>query len=531
MLQINNITFSYPGEKPLLQNVTFSAGPGLTCITGKNGSGKSTLFGLITGRLQPQSGSIFCSEEPWLLPQSIGMYQSKTIGQITGLDYHPEVEELYYSDKADPEDFIREFENASYQPQYEKILKNANIRPRHHNEQCTTLSNGEVMRLLIASMAAQGAKILLLDEPTNHLDKSAKKQLLDTIYKTRKTFLVITHDRFLLDAAKQIIEIEDGSCTVYTGNYDLYKSVKYQQQEALIREFENTGSELRKLVKNSAEALERQAKGNKKGKHAAQKSSVPRIMRNKMKQSGEETLASLHKKFEEKISARQEKLHQLKEQISAPVYIKPDIGTASSGTASVIASATEVNFSYAGTPLWKKPVTFVLRKHRRLHLQGSNGSGKTTLIRLLLGELTPSEGEIHFSAKKVFYLDQTTSMINDEETLLDNLKRASEFKRAEHELRIIAGRMKFYGELVFRQAESLSGGEKMRLALAMLISSAQQPDLLILDEPMNNLDLATQEILADVVRQYQGAVLCITHDTFFPDAAGLKETLDLDKHI
>ncbi|MCC6550017.1 MAG: ABC-F family ATP-binding cassette domain-containing protein [Ignavibacteriaceae bacterium] len=531
MLQINNITFSYPGELPLLQKVTFSAGPGLTCITGKNGSGKSTLFRLITGELQPQYGSITCAEQPWLLPQTIGKYKSRTIGQLTGLDYHLEVEERYYAGKAEPEDFIYEFENVSYQPQYDTILKNANIRPRQHSEKCKALSNGELMRLLIASMTAQGTNILLLDEPTNHLDKSARMQLLDTIYKTRKTFLVITHDRFLLDAAKQIIEIEDGACTVYTGNYDLYKSVKQNHQEALIREFENTSSELRKLAKNSAEVLERQAKGNKKGKHEARKSNVPRIMRNKLKQSGEQTLASLHKKFDEKIAAKQEKLQRLREQISAPVYIKPDISMASSGAASVIVSAAEVNFSYGPEPLWKKPVTFVLRKYGRIHLQGSNGSGKTTLIRLLLRELDPQKGDIHFSAKSVFYLDQSTGMINDEETLLENLKRASEYKRPEHELRIIAGRMKFYGELVFRKAESLSGGEKMRLALAMLISSAQQSDLLILDEPMNNLDLATQEILAGVVRQYQGAVLCITHDTFFPEAAGLTESLDLDKHI
>lgn len=531
MLQINNITFSYPGEKPLLTDITFSAGPGLTCITGKNGSGKSTLFKLIAGKLQPRSGSITCSERPWVLPQNLRRYRSATLGEITGLDYHLEVEERYYSGRADAADFIYEFENISYQPRYEQILKNANIKPRPRTDVCKTLSSGELMRLLIAAMAAQGTKILLLDEPTNHLDKAAKTKLLDTIFSTRKVFLVITHDRFLLDAARQIIEIEDGASTIYTGNYDLYLSVKQTHQEALKRDYENTGSELRKLIKSSSEILDRQAKGSKKGKKAAEKAGVPRIMKNKMKQSGEETLASLSKKFEEKISSRQERLHQLKEQISTPVYIKPDIGTASSGTASVIASAADVNFSYGSTPLWKKPVTFVLRKHDRMHLQGSNGSGKTSLINLLLGKLTPSEGRIQFSAKSVFYLDQSTSMIDEEKTLLANLQQASGFSRPEHELRVIAGRMKFYGELVFRQAGSLSGGEKMRLALAMLISSARQPDLLILDEPMNNLDLATQEILAEVVKQYQGAVLCITHDTFFPEAAGLTSGLDLDKHI
>lgn len=531
MLRLNNITFSYPGEKPLLTDITFSAGPGLTCITGKNGSGKSTLFKLITGRLHPQSGSITCAEQPWLLPQNISRYRSATIGKITCLDYHLEVEERYYSGRADQSNFIYEFENISYQPKYEKILKNANIKPRPQSDKCKTLSSGELMRLLIASMAAQSTKILLLDEPTNHLDRPAKTKLLDTIYNSRKTFLVITHDRFLLEAARQIIEIEAGTCTVYTGNYALYISVKRTHQEALQRDFENTGSELRKLIKNSAEILERQAKGNKKGKNAAEKGGVPRIMKNKMKQSGEQTLASLGRKFDERISQKQQKLRQIKEQTEAPVYIKPDIGLSASGAASVIASATDVNFSYGSTPLWKKPVTFVLRKHDRIHLQGSNGSGKTSLINLLLGSLTPSEGQIQFSAKSVFYLDQSTSMIDDQKTLLANLQQASGLSRPEHELRIIAGRMKFYGELVFRQADSLSGGEKMRLALAMLISSARQPDLLILDEPMNNLDLATQEILAEVVKQYQGAVLCITHDTFFPEAAGLNETLNLDEHL
>ncbi|MDR0692786.1 MAG: ATP-binding cassette domain-containing protein, partial [Prevotellaceae bacterium] len=234
------------------------------------------------------------------------------------------------------------------------------------------------------------------------------------------------------------------------------------------------------------------------------------------------TAAGLKEKHEEIISSHQAKLSGLKQQQGAMRDLKIDFDHTSIHPGKLLIEARQINFAYRPeSPLWKKPLDFTLYSHDRIHLLGDNGAGKTTLIKLLTGSLCPSCGTIRRADFQWIYLDQDYTQVNAACSIEELAATHNRQHLAVHEVRLRLNRFLFPSNTWDKPCHALSGGEKLRLYLCCLMLSNQTPDLIILDEPTNNLDLSSLQVLTQTLKHYRGSLLVISHDRYFVEEIGV----------
>ena len=338
-------------------------------------------------------------------------------------------------------------------------------------------------------------------------------------------------DRTLLRLMKIIVELSSVGVKTYGGNYDYYLQQKKMEDEAVQREIRNITVELKKSIEKKNRVIQRQQKRNINGEKKSEKSNLPKIMANQLKGSGEKTLKKLKEIHNEKIHETEKKLSEIKQKQRTNINIKFDINSKGHYKQKNIVTAERINFSYdQNKNIWVKDLSFCIYGGERIELKGKNGSGKTTLLKMIRGEIKKSKGKLEVRTGKIGSLDQDISILNNAINILENIKNVSGGKLTEHELRIRLGRFLFYKNDVFKKAGVLSGGEKMRAGLACLLSSYVTPDLIILDEPTNNLDLESVVELTNGLNKYHGAILVVSHDPDFLKEINVKKIMDLDDY-
>ncbi|MEJ2615633.1 MAG: ATP-binding cassette domain-containing protein [Ignavibacteriaceae bacterium] len=254
-------------------------------------------------------------------------------------------------------------------------------------------------------------------------------------------------------------------------------------------------------------------------------------MANQLKGSGEKTLKKLKDIHNDKINETEKKMADIKQKQRSKINIKLDISNKDHFKQKNIVTAEKINFSYNKKKnVWLYDLSFSIYGGERIELKGKNGTGKTTLLKMIRGELRNSTGELEVRTKKIVSLDQDISILDEELSILENINNASGRKLPEHELRIRLGRFLFYKDEVFKIAGVLSGGERMRAGLACLLSSFDTPDLIILDEPTNNLDLESIEELTSGLNKYKGAIIVVSHDPDFLKEIEVERIIDLDEY-
>ena len=224
------------------------------------------------------------------------------------------------------------------------------------------------------------------------------------------------------------------------------------------------------------------------------------------------------------------RVDELKTHLQMQNGIKIDLSPNPEYKGKILVKADGVNFGYDGTLLWQQDIDFTLHAKERTSLTGDNGSGKTTFVNLLTGRIQPVCGNVARNNIRIGIIDQKYEQVDPDLTVLENIQRCAPRGVQEHDLRIRLGRFLFYKEDVFRRAGDLSGGEKCRLAMACLLAVSNEPDLIILDEPTNNQDLASIEQMQIALQQYSGALLVISHDRDFLESVGIKTVLDINKY-
>ncbi|MCH5599525.1 ATP-binding cassette domain-containing protein [Niabella ginsengisoli] len=195
----------------------------------------------------------------------------------------------------------------------------------------------------------------------------------------------------------------------------------------------------------------------------------------------------------------------------------------------ILFSATDINFTYDKQPLWKKPLSFEIISGERIALKGSNGSGKTSLIKIILGKLTPQTGSVYKANKQAIYIDQEYSLLDDKLTVYEQAQQYNTGALQEHEIKIRLTWFLFDKEHWNKPCKALSGGERMRLLLCCLTISNTPPDIIVLDEPTNNLDIINTEILTTAVNQYKGTLIVVSHDAYFLEEIGINRSIELLK--
>lgn len=541
---IKDLSYIHTDKEILFSHIHLSINSGdKIALTGNNGCGKSTLMRILAGDLSPSSGTVLRPEHLYYVPQHFGQYDRQTIAQALGISHKLSALHAILSGDAAEAHFNTLNDDWTVEERAQAALDSWGLGGIPLSRPMEGLSGGEKTRIFLAGMELHNPTAILLDEPTNHLDADGRERLHNLLRRTSATVLVISHDRTLLNLLPAICELSSQGLTYYSGNYDFYKEQKTLQQNALTQQLEEKQKALRLARKVAREVEERKAKQNVRGEKASIKKGIPRILMGGLKNNAENSSSRLISIHAEKAEKLQTEMAGIKSSLSQTDKLKTDFNASHLHTGKILVTARDINFHYpnhtaspAETPhtettaksLWASPLTFQLRSGDRLSLKGKNGSGKTPLLKLIMGELHPTDGVMERAGFTSVYLDQEYSLVRNERSVLQQAEAFNHRHLPEHEVKTILNRYLFPRDVWNKPCSKLSGGEKMRLSFCCLMIADNTPDMFILDEPTNNLDIESIEIITATIRNYAGTVIAISHDREFLKDTGIEREILLE---
>ena len=539
-ISIQQISYIHPDKEVLFSDLNFAISKGQKLgLVGNNGCGKSTLLQIIAGQLSPSSGVIVRPDDLYYIPQHFGQYDSLTIAQALQIERKQQALHAILAGDVSNENFTILNDDWNIEERSIAALDLWGLGQFTLSYPMNLLSGGEKTRVFLAGMDIHHPSVILMDEPTNHLDSSGRQRLYDWVEKYRSTLLVVSHDRTLLNLLPEICELEKHQINYYGGNYEFYKEQKTLMQEALQQRIEEKEKALGIARKVARETAERRDKQNVRGEKSNIRKGVPRIVLNALQGKSEKSTSKLTGVHQEKAEKLTNERNQLRGSLSPTAALKTDFNSSSLHTGKILVTAKEINFSYHSNSinndiqensiskqqLWQAPVSFQLKSGDRLRIEGANGSGKTTLLKLITGQLQPQEGTLTRTDFSYVYLNQEYSIIDDRNSILEQTYAFNSRNLPEHEIKIILNRYLFPASEWNKSCRKLSGGEKMRLAFCCLMISNNTPDMFILDEPTNNLDIQSIEIITATIKNYAGTVIAISHDNYFIQEIGVEQCI------
>jgi ABC transport system ATP-binding/permease protein len=498
LLRLENISLSY-GYLPLLAHVDFQIEPGeRVCLVGRNGTGKTTLFRAITGAAVADEGEVWRQESLRVahLEQEVPPDTNQTVFQVVAsglgelgkllLEYHRAAEQAGAEERplldrlAKLHARIESMGGWNINQKVDTVLTRLSLPPDKPLEAC---SGGIRRQVMLARALVSEPDLLLLDEPTNHLDISAITWLEKFLLGFHGALVFITHDRtFLRHLATRIVELDRGTLTSFPGDFDTY----LQKKDELLEIEERAAVKFDKKLAEEEAWIRRGIKA--------------RRTRN-----------------EGRVKALQDMRRAHSQRLEA--YGKPSFGIdASAVSGKLVVDLRRVNFSYSGDNLIVRDMSTRILRGDRVGIIGPNGSGKSTLLKLILGEITPTSGEVIIGTRlRLAYFDQHRRILDPEKTVRENLSD-SDYVSVQGRSRHAIGYLKdflFPPQRIDSPVRALSGGERNRLLLAKLFT--QPANMMVLDEPTNDLDVDTLELLEELLAEYKGTLLLVSHDRTFLD--------------
>ena len=498
LLRFDNVSLAF-GHLPLLAHVDFQIEPGeRVCLLGRNGAGKTTLLRAIAGAVLPDDGEIWRhdtlriahleQEVPADTEQTVYEVVAAGLGELGTLlaEYHHATHEAGGAQRstlrrmADLQARIDALGGWNINQKVERVLTRLGLPADEHLANC---SGGIRRQTMLAQALVSEPDLLLLDEPTNHLDIAAITWLEDFLLDYRGALIFITHDRmFLKHVATRIIELDRGKLISFPGDFEAYLRKKEDLLEIEARAAANFDKKLAEEEAWIRQGIKARRTRNEGRVRALQ-------------------------------AMRRERSQRL--ELQGKVRFGLDAGGLSG---KLVADLRRVSFRYGNKVIVRGLSTTILRGDR-IGIIGPNGCGKSTLLKLILGELEPSSGEIVMGTRlKLAYFDQHRRELDPEMTVRENMTNGSDYVTVQGRSRHIIGYLKdflFPPQRIDSPVQALSGGERNRLLLAKIFT--QSANMLVFDEPTNDLDVETLELLEDLLADYQGTLLLVSHDRTFLD--------------
>lgn len=529
MLSLQQLSYIHPNKEILFHNISLTVNKQeKIALVGNNGTGKSTLLKIIAGELPYTAGQLHAESHPYYVPQIFGQYNHLSIAQALRIDKKLKAFKGILNGNTSEENFNLLNDDWTIEARCEEALNHWQLDNLDLSQKMEVLSGGQKTRVFLAGISMHHPELVLLDEPSNHLDTAGRRLLYDFIISTNSTLLVVSHDRKLLNLLDTVCELGKTGIKVYGGNYDFYVEQKEIESQALSQDIQSKEKALRKAKEKKRETLERQQKLDAKGKKKQSKAGMGKSMMDKMKNDAEKSSSKLKNVHTEKISGVSQELVQLRSNLSEIDRMKFGFDNSALHKGKVLFTAKDISFGYKGQLLWKDKLSFQITSGERIALKGSNGSGKTTLIKLLLGSIEPQQGTLYRSENKSVYIDQEYSLLDNSLKVYEQAQQFNTVALQEHEIKIRLNRFLFGKEDWEKSCSALSGGERMRLMLCCLTISHQSPDLIVLDEPTNNLDIQNIEILTAAINEYEGTLIVVSHDELFLEEIKVERIIGLN---
>jgi ATPase subunit of ABC transporter with duplicated ATPase domains len=524
-LTCSALGFAWPDGTVVFEDFHLAIGPGRTGLIGLNGSGKSTLLRLLAGELVPSAGSVRAMGEIGYLPQNVVLDTGMRVDEVLGIAGTRAA--LHAIEAGDPseENFTAVGDDWDVEERAHATLDQLGLGHIGLDRTIGEVSGGEAVLLRLAALLLARPDVLLLDEPTNNLDLFARRRLYDAVTRWSGVLVVVSHDRQLLELVDQIADLRDGEVAWYGGNFSAYEEALAVEQEAAERMVRVAEADVQRQKRELADAHIKLARRKRYGQKMYDTKREPRIVMRSRKRTAQESAGKHRIMHTEKLAEAKERLDEAVEAVRDDDEIRIELPSTQVHPGRGVLRLRDLRLQYGAEVKGE----FEVRGPERIALVGRNGAGKTTLLRTIAGELEPVAGEA-VPDVPLRFLPQRLDLLDDGLSVVENVARFAP-GATNNQIRARLARFLFRGALADQPAGTLSGGERFRAALAALLLAEPAPQLLMLDEPTNNLDMSSVRSLTAALESYQGALIVASHDASFLDSIGVTRRLLLDGEL
>ncbi|NUP29076.1 MAG: ABC-F family ATP-binding cassette domain-containing protein [Nocardia sp.] len=515
-ISLSDLSFAWPDGTPVLDGLDAVLGPGRIGLVGANSAGKSTLLRLIARELSPVRGSVTVAGTLGYLRQDLGLAAGCRVDEVLGIDRIREALHRIESGSGSATDFEVVGTQWDIEERAVALLGRLGLgcaagTGRQLDRRLDTLSGGETVLLGLVAQLLTEPDVLLLDEPTNNLDRTARMRLYEVVAQFTGTVVVVGHDRDLLDRMDTIAELRGGVVRLFGGNYRDYEHTVELEQDAARAAIRDARGDMRKQSRELVEARIKLDRRQRYGQKMFENKREPKIIMGQRRRQAEVAAGKLRNNHLEKVDDARKRLEQAEDLLRDDRETRVELPGTRLYAGQEVIDLREVRL--VNGPV----VSLAVQGPERLAVTGRNGAGKTTLLRRIVAE----PPRVPWRS-----LPQRLDIFDEERTVYENV--ADTVRHVDPErIRAQLARFLFRGAAADVPAGALSGGERLRAALAVLLLAEPAPGLLILDEPTNNLDLVSLGHLIQALAAYRGALIVVSHDQRFLDEIGVTRQLEL----
>lgn len=516
---VTRLGFAWPDGQVVFDDLDLTVPDGLTGLVGRNGAGKSTLLRLLTGDLAPTSGNVIRPALVGHLPQQLTLDVDRPVADLLGIADRLAALDRTEAGEARPEDLDLLDGHWDLPERVTASLAELGLADLDLHTRVGALSGGQVVLTALAGLFLRRPDALVLDEPTNNLDRRARTLLTAAVRRWSGPVVLVSHDRELLELVDAIVELRAGAARVHGGNLASFSAALAVEQDAAERAVRGARQDLRRQKRELVEAREKLDRRQRFAR--SQADNVPKIVAGAKLRAAQVSAGRLRGGHEADVAEARRALDDAEQRVRDDAVIAVDL------TATAVPVGRDVLVLDDVVLRNGTPVSLHLRGPERVAVTGANGSGKTTLLDTAVGALPPRSGTVALKVP-ARVLPQRLDLLADTEPVLNAVRRHAP-AADDNTLRARLAGFLLGAAAVSRPVGTLSGGERFRAHLAALLLAEPPPQLLVLDEPTNSLDLDSVDQLVAALRQYRGALLVASHDEPFLAEIGIDRRLHLSR--
>jgi len=520
-LTLQGVSYVLPDGRTLFSelNEHFDATP--TALVGRNGVGKTVLARLLAGQLPPSSGRCLRSGRVHYLAQQSSQAQGRTLADLAGVQATIDALARIEAGSSALEDFDAVGDRWDIHTRLQQELERSGLGHLTADTSAHTLSGGEAMRVALLGAMLSDADFLILDEPSNHLDRPNRQALYAQLRRWSRGLLVVSHDRQLLEQMQRTVELSSLGLRSYGGNYAFYAQAKANERQKAEQDLEHAKLQRQREERAMQQQRERQERRQSRGDQHGKEGNQAKIILDRQKEWSEAASGKLRRQHD---AAREALTDAVREAARVVEEQTPVSLLALPVTAAAQKRVADIDIVLPHLTGATQQVALMLSGQQRVGVVGPNGCGKSTLLKVLAGQLQPASGECKLMVEGV-YLDQQLGNLGANRSVLAQLLDAKPGSN-EADLRMRLAQLGLDAQKITAPSGVLSGGERLKAALACVLYAEPPPQLLLLDEPSNHLDLASTQALEATLSSYRGALVVVSHDDAFLQALGLTHRLE-----